>query len=73
MENIAFSQDYHQSIKDKFYLKRLWTDSPGPFAFRSFSLAFLAYYSPLSDILHKLLYLFREPFYDYQTPDQTQK
>jgi uncharacterized protein (DUF362 family) len=73
MENITFSQDYHQFIKDKFYLKRLWTDYPGLFAFRSFSLAYLAYYSPLSDILHKLLYLFRKPFYDYQTPDQTQK
>jgi uncharacterized protein (DUF362 family) len=73
MEEIQFSQDYRQFIKTKFYLKRLWTDYPGLLAFRSFSLAYLAYYSPLSNLLHKLLYLFRKPFYDYETPEQTLK
>lgn len=72
MEDISFSQDYKQFIKTKFYLKRLWTDYPGLFAFRSFKLAYLGYHSPLSGLLHKLLYLFRKPFYDYDSPDHTQ-
>jgi hypothetical protein len=67
------SQDYKPFLKEKFYLKRLWTDYPGLFAFRSFTLAYIAYYSPLADVLHKLLYLFRKPFYDYSDPDQTRK
>jgi uncharacterized protein (DUF362 family) len=67
------SQDYRPFLKEKFYLKRLWTDYPGLFAFRSFTLAYIAYYSPLADVLHKLLYLFRKPFYDYSDPDQTRK
>jgi uncharacterized protein (DUF362 family) len=73
MEDFRFSQDYRQFIQTKFYLKRLWTDYPGLFAFRSFALAYLAYYSPLAGVLHKLLYLFRKPFYDYEAPDQTLK
>jgi uncharacterized protein (DUF362 family) len=73
IENLRFSQDYRQFIKTRFYLKRLWTDYPGLFAFRSFGLAYLAYYSPLAGLLHKLLYLFRKPFYDYEAPHQTQK
>lgn len=63
--DVKFSQDWRTFVKEKFYLKREWTDYPGLFAFRSPLLAYLAYYSPLADILHRLLYLFREPFYDY--------
>lgn len=73
VDKMQFSQGYSQFVKTKFYLKRLWTDYPGLFAFRSFGLAYVAYYSPLSDLLHKLLYLFRKPFYDYDTPEQTEK
>lgn len=48
-----------------FYLERVWTDYPGFLAFHSRVLAYLGYESPLAGILHRLLYLFREPFYDY--------
>jgi uncharacterized protein (DUF362 family) len=47
----------------KFYLSRDWTDYPGLMTFNSRSLAYLGYESPLAGILHKLLYVFREPFY----------
>jgi hypothetical protein len=30
----------------------------------------LAYFSPLAKLLHRLLYLFREPFYDYSHPSK---
>ncbi|MFZ0758873.1 MAG: DUF362 domain-containing protein [Candidatus Sulfotelmatobacter sp.] len=73
VQEMHFSQDYRPFVKDKFFLKRLWTDYPGLFAFRSFTLAYLAYYSPLSNLLHKLLYLFRKPFYDYGSPEHTKK
>jgi len=55
----------------QFYLKRKWTDYPGLLAFHSPFWAYVAYYSPLSDFLHKLLYLFRKPFYDYSDPEST--
>ena len=72
MKEISFNQDYRAFIKEKFYLRRHWTDYPGLFAFRSSALAYVAYHSPLSDLLHKILYLFRKPFYNYETPDSTQ-
>ena len=52
-------------VSSPFYLKRRWTDYPGLWAFKSRSLAYLAYRSPLAGFLHWLLYLFRTPFYDY--------
>ena len=52
-------------VGPSFYLKRAWTDYPGFLAFNSASLAHLAYFSRWSKLLHKVLYLFREPFYDY--------
>ena len=52
--------------KERFYLKRELTDYPGLFAFNSSRLAYLAYFSPLAGLMHKLLYLFRVPFYDYK-------
>jgi uncharacterized protein (DUF362 family) len=66
LENFHFSQDYHQFVGPKFYLKRELWDYPGYFAFQSPLLAYLAYHSPLSRMLHKILYLFREKFYDYE-------
>lgn len=57
--------------RERFYLKRAWTDYPGVMAFRSSKIAYLAYYSPLADILHRLLYVFRKPFYDYGAPEHT--
>ena len=51
--------------RERFRLHRRWTDYPGFLAFRSRTIAHLAYFSRLSTFLHKVLYLFREPFYDY--------
>ena len=64
--SIALSQDLRPFLKQRFVLRRKWTDIPGLLAFRSPFLAYLAYFSPLSRVLHRILYLFREPFYDYQ-------
>lgn len=66
LDKFRFSRDYKQFIGPKFYLKREFWDYPGYFAFRVPFLAYLAYHSPLSKILHKGLYLFREKFYDYE-------
>jgi len=51
--------------KEKFELHRKITDIPGYLAFNSPFLAYLGYFSPVSDLLHRILYLFREPLYDY--------
>ena len=64
-DQIQLNQPLEPFRKEAFYLRRLWTDYPGLFAFRSRALAYLAYFSPLAALLHRLLYLFREPFYDY--------
>jgi uncharacterized protein (DUF362 family) len=73
MTNVDFNADYNRFVsKNAFYLKRSWTDYPGLFAFNSRPLAYIAYESPLAGLLHRLLYLFREPFYDYnqkKTPE----
>jgi hypothetical protein len=58
-------------VKERFYLKRAWTDYPGLWAFHSPALSYLAYFSPLVGVLHRMLYLFRKPFYDYDHPDRT--
>lgn len=51
--------------KEAFYMKRGLTDWPGYLAFNSSFLAYLAYFSPFAGFLHWLLYLVREPLYDY--------
>jgi uncharacterized protein (DUF362 family) len=53
--------------REKFYLRREWTDLPGVACFNSPLLAWLGYHSPLASFAHWLLYLFREPFYDAKT------
>ncbi len=65
-DSFQFNQNYKQFIGPKFKLKRDFLDYPGFFAFRSPFLAYLAYHSPLSKLLHKVLYLFREEFYEYK-------
>jgi uncharacterized protein (DUF362 family) len=70
-EKIALNQDYAKFVGPRFYLDRAWTDYPGLFAFRSPFLSYVAYFSPLADCLHKLLYLFRKPFYNYENPERT--
>ena len=66
LDRVRFNQDYHPFVGPRFDLKREFWDYPGYFAFRSPFLAYLAYHSPLSRILHKALYLFREKFYDHE-------
>ncbi len=73
VKHFRFSQDYHPFVRERFYLRRHWTDYPGLIAFRSPAIAHLAYHSRLSGVLHKLLYVFREPFYNYTAPDETEK
>lgn len=56
--------DYRRFMAEPpFYLERAWTDLPGLAAFKSRLIAYLGYESILAQPLHKLLYLFREPFY----------
>lgn len=64
-EEIRLRSDWQQFSKTRFYLKRKWTDLPGLFCFNNSFLAWLGYHSPLAGFAHWLLYLFREPFYDY--------
>ena len=66
LDNFHFNQNYTRFASPHFYLSRDLLDYPGYFAFRSPFLAYLAYHSPLSRILHKGLYLFREKFYDHE-------
>ena len=65
MDEITLNDDLVKFRKDRFYLKRKWTDLPGVLAYHSPLIAYLGYFSPLAHILHRILYLFREPFYDY--------
>jgi uncharacterized protein (DUF362 family) len=68
---MVWSTDPRPFTKTAFRLNRAWTDFPGLWAFRSRLLTWLAYYSPLAAPLHRLLYLVREPFYDYDDPQRT--
>jgi len=63
--DIRLRSDWEKFRKTKFYLRRKWTDLPGLACFNSSFLAWLGYRSPLAGFAHWLLYLFREPFYDY--------
>jgi hypothetical protein len=65
LDMFDFNQDYTRFIGPEFYLKRDFWDYPGYLAFQSPFLTYLAYHSPLSRILHKVLYLFREKFYEH--------
>lgn len=65
LDEIIINQDLHPFLQEKFVLRRKCTDYPGFLSFHNSFLAWLAYFSPISKFLHKVLYLFREPFYDY--------
>jgi uncharacterized protein (DUF362 family) len=62
---IGLRSDWEQFQKIQFFMRRKWTDLPGLACFNSAFLAWLGYRSPFAGLAHKLLYLFREPFYDY--------
>lgn len=66
LNKVKINTDIHNFKSQKFYLKRKLTDYPGLFAFKFRPLSYLAYFSPLAKCLHKILYLFREPFYNYE-------
>lgn len=65
LNEIELNKDIKPFLKEKFFLKTDWTDYPGYLAFHIPFISYLAYFSPLADLLHRVLYLFREPFYDY--------
>jgi uncharacterized protein (DUF362 family) len=65
LQEIVLNQNLDSYKKEKFYLKRNWTDLPGTLAYNNALIAYLGYFSPLANLLHKILYWFREPFYDY--------
>ncbi len=62
---IQLNDDPTKFQKVPFYLVRKWTDYPGLICFNNAFLAWLGYHSPLAGFAHWLLYLFREPFYEY--------
>jgi uncharacterized protein (DUF362 family) len=66
LANFSFSQDFTSFAGPRFFLKRDTWDYPGYFCFRVPLLAYLAYHSPASRLLHKGLYLFRKKFYDHK-------
>jgi uncharacterized protein (DUF362 family) len=67
LSSVRLSRDPTEFVvSPPFYLKRKWTDYPGLIAFNSKFIAYLAYRSPLAGLLHRLLYLFRTPFYKYK-------
>jgi len=65
LADIETNRDLAPFRRAPFRLRRTPTDYPGLLAFRSKAIAHLAFFSPLATFLHKILYLFREPFYDY--------
>jgi uncharacterized protein (DUF362 family) len=69
--DIEFNQNWEAFKTIPFYLRRKWTDLPGLFCFNNSFLAWLGYRSPLAGLAHRLLYLFREPFYDYDKERST--
>jgi uncharacterized protein (DUF362 family) len=66
LETVQTSSPLEPFVRETFYLERQWTDWPGLFCFNSAALAWVGYRSPLAGFLHWLLYLFRQPFYDYE-------
>jgi uncharacterized protein (DUF362 family) len=66
LEQIELNAPIDEFLGPRFYLRRKWTDIPGYLAFHSNALAYVAYFSRFAGFLHWVLYLFREPLYDYQ-------
>jgi uncharacterized protein (DUF362 family) len=66
IDAILVNHDPKEYQREKFYLRRTWTDYPGLLCFRYPLLAWLGYRSPLAGALHRSLYLFIDKFYDYE-------
>jgi uncharacterized protein (DUF362 family) len=65
LADIEINTGLQPFLGPRFYLKRRWTDIPGYLAFHNSALTYVAYFSRWAKPLHRLLYVFREPFYDY--------
>jgi hypothetical protein len=65
LQEIALNEELEGFKTVPFHLTRKWTDLPGLACFNNSFLAWLGYHSPLAGLAHKILYLFREPFYNY--------
>jgi uncharacterized protein (DUF362 family) len=65
-DEIIVNQSIAPFIGESFKLHRVLSDYIGLAAFNSSFIAWLAYFSPLASLLHKILNHFREPFYDYK-------
>lgn len=63
LKDIKINLDHTKFKKERFYIKREWTDLPGFLTFNSHTLAYIGYGSILAKPLHWLLYKFRKPFY----------
>lgn len=64
IDRIEFNHNWHEFMAPrKFHLSRAWTDYPGLIAFHSAFWNRVAYFSPVADLLHRLLYVFRNKFY----------
>ena len=64
LDQIETNTDPAKFLGPRFQVRREWTDYPGWLAFHSRPLAHIAYFSKLARPLHRLLYRFREPFYE---------
>lgn len=66
LDDIETNAELREYRGPPFAAKKVWTDIPGYLAFHNRALAHLAYFSRWAEPLHRLLYRFREPFYDYE-------
>jgi uncharacterized protein (DUF362 family) len=64
-DEVERNADLAPFLREPFHLQRRLTDLPGAACFNNSLLAWIGYHSPLAGPLHRLLYLFRKPFYDY--------
>lgn len=65
VDDFHFNINYRNFIGPRFYVRRGFWDYISFLPFRSRFFAYLAYHSKLANILHNLMYLFREKYYDY--------
>jgi uncharacterized protein (DUF362 family) len=65
LAGVELNTPVERFLGPRFAVQRRWTDYPGYAAFRSPWLAQIGYFSRWAQPLHRLLYRFREPFYDY--------
>lgn len=73
LTDINFSQDWQRFVSSTaFCLRRSYGDYLSLAAFRSSTISYLAYFSPMAEFLHSVMYLFRKPMYNYADPSSTE-